>query len=47
MDTDALVYLQLANELIRQVNPAAVTLAEDVSGMPGMGAASGPGRAGL
>lgn len=37
VDTDALVYLQLANELIRQVNPAAVTLAEDVSGMPGMG----------
>ncbi len=37
VDTDAVVYLQLANELIREVNPAAVTLAEDVSGMPGIG----------
>lgn len=37
VDTDAVVYLQLANELIREVNPTAVTLAEDVSGMPGIG----------
>ena len=29
-------YLQLANQLIRQVNPMAVTIAEDMSGMPGM-----------
>ncbi|HBK25529.1 MAG TPA: 1,4-alpha-glucan-branching enzyme [Clostridiales bacterium] len=35
-DTDAVTYLQLANELIRQVNPEAVTIAEDMSGMPGM-----------
>ena len=34
--TDAITYLQLANELIRQVNPKAVTIAEDMSGMPGM-----------
>ena len=34
--TDAITYLQLANELIRQVNPNAVTIAEDMSGMPGM-----------
>ena len=34
--TDAITYLQLANELIRQVNPNAVTVAEDMSGMPGM-----------
>ena len=34
--TEAITYLQLANELIRQVNPDAVTIAEDMSGMPGM-----------
>ncbi|MCQ2557649.1 MAG: alpha-amylase family glycosyl hydrolase [Oscillospiraceae bacterium] len=34
--TDAIAYLQLANELIRQVNPNAITIAEDMSGMPGM-----------
>ena len=34
--TEAVTYLQLANELIRQVNPKAVTIAEDMSGMPGM-----------
>ena len=33
---EAVTYLQLANELIRQVNPNAVTIAEDMSGMPGM-----------
>ena len=35
-DTEAITYLQLANELIREVNPDAVTIAEDMSGMPGM-----------
>ena len=34
--TEAITYLQLANELIRQVNPDAITIAEDMSGMPGM-----------
>ncbi len=33
---DAVTYLQLANELIHQVNPNAITIAEDMSGMPGM-----------
>ncbi len=33
---EAVTYLQLANELIRQVNPDAITIAEDMSGMPGM-----------
>lgn len=33
---EALTYLQLANELIREVNPDAITIAEDMSGMPGM-----------
>ena len=35
-DVEAITYLQLANELIRQVNPKAITIAEDMSGMPGM-----------
>ncbi len=34
--TEAITYLQLANELIREVNPMALTIAEDMSGMPGM-----------
>ena len=33
---EAITYLQLANELIRQINPNAITIAEDMSGMPGM-----------
>ena len=33
---EAITYLQLANELIRQINPKAITIAEDMSGMPGM-----------
>ena len=36
-DIEAVTYLQLANELIRQVNPHAITIAEDMSAMPGMG----------
>ena len=35
-NVDAISYLQLANELIRQVKPNAITIAEDMSGMPGM-----------
>ena len=35
-DLEALTYLQLANELIRKVKPDAITVAEDMSGMPGM-----------
>ena len=35
-DTEAITYLQLANELIRKVNPHAITIAEDMSAMPGM-----------
>ena len=35
-DTEAITYLQLANELIHKINPNAVTVAEDMSGMPGM-----------
>ena len=35
-NVEAVTYLQLANELIHAVNPFAVTIAEDMSGMPGM-----------
>ena len=35
-DTEAVTYLQLANKLIREVKPDAITVAEDMSGMPGM-----------
>ncbi|MCR5566143.1 MAG: alpha amylase C-terminal domain-containing protein [Clostridiales bacterium] len=35
-DLEALNYLQLANELIHEVNPYATTVSEDMSGMPGM-----------
>lgn len=34
--TDAVTYLQLANELIHEINPYALSVAEDMSGMPGM-----------
>lgn len=36
IDDDAVSYLQLANELAHAVKPDAVTIAEDVSGMPGV-----------
>lgn len=36
VSTDALVYLSLANELIHNVRPDATTIAEDMSGMPGL-----------
>ena len=35
-DTDAVTYLQLANELVRQINPNAITIAEDTSALPGL-----------
>jgi 1,4-alpha-glucan branching enzyme len=33
-DLDGIVYVMLANCLIREINPDAITIAEDVSGMP-------------
>lgn len=36
VDRDAVVYLQLANELIQEVRPGAFSIAEDMSGMPGI-----------
>jgi 1,4-alpha-glucan branching enzyme len=36
VEWDAITYLQLANTLIHEINPAAVSIAEDVTGMPGL-----------
>lgn len=35
-DTNAITYLTLANKLIHRLNPHAVTIAEEMSGMPGL-----------
>ena len=37
-DDNAICYLTLANSLIHEVNPNAITIAEEVSGMPGLAA---------
>lgn len=38
VDEDAVAYLNLANRLIHTVRPDAITIAEEVSGMPGLAA---------
>ncbi len=35
-DGDAIIYLTLANEIIHEIKPLAITIAEEVSGMPGL-----------
>jgi len=47
VDEDAYCYLALANELIHSVRPGAITIAEDVSGMPGLGAPVDQGGCGF
>jgi len=37
IDHDAIVYLQLACKLAKEVNPHSILIAEDMSGMPGIG----------
>ncbi len=46
-DTEAVTYLQLANELIHELNENAITIAEDMSGMPGMCIATKDGGIGF
>lgn len=46
-DEDALVYLYLANKLIHQAVPQAITIAEEVSGMPGLAAPQSMGGYGF
>jgi 1,4-alpha-glucan branching enzyme len=36
VDWEAVTYLQLANHLIHEINPDALSIAEDMSGMPGL-----------
>ncbi len=36
VELDAVAYLMLANEVLHTVNPAAISIAEDMSGMPGV-----------
>ena len=47
VDEEALIYLALANRLIHKIKPDAVTIAEDVSGMPGLAAAQENGGYGF
>ncbi|MCQ2380467.1 MAG: alpha amylase C-terminal domain-containing protein [Victivallaceae bacterium] len=47
VDEDAVVYLSLANRVIHAVRPDAVSVAEDVSGMPGLAAPSEQGGIGF
>ena len=47
VDEDALVYLALANRLVHELRPDAITIAEDISGMPGLAAAPTEGGIGF
>jgi len=47
VDEDALCYLALANRLVHDLRPDAVTIAEDVSGMPGLAASQESGGYGF
>ncbi|MDR1023982.1 MAG: alpha amylase C-terminal domain-containing protein [Prevotellaceae bacterium] len=46
-DEDAITYLTLANKLVHEINPAALSIAEDVSGMPGLAVPVGDGGMGF
>ena len=46
-DTDAITYLTLANKLIHKINPHAITIAEEMSGMPGLAAPIADGGIGF
>ena len=47
VDEDALVYLALANRLIKEMDPCAISVAEDVSGMAGLAAPIDSGGVGF
>lgn len=47
VDQSALVYLSLANELVHTIKPTAITVAEDMSGMPGLAAPAEDGGIGF
>jgi 1,4-alpha-glucan branching enzyme len=47
VDEEALTYLTLANRLVHQLYDSAITVAEDVSGMPGLAVSEADGGAGF
>lgn len=47
VDEDAYTYLALANKIVHSVRPDAITIAEDISGMPGLAAPVEEGGAGF
>ncbi len=47
VNREALLYLTLANKLVKDVKPSAITIAEDVSGMPGLVASIEDGGVGF
>ncbi len=47
VDRDAIIYLTLANKLVHDYDPRAITIAEDVSGMPGLCAPIADGGVGF
>ena len=47
VDNDALVYLRLANDVIHAVRPDATTIAEEMSGLPGLAAPTEHGDLGF
>lgn len=46
-DGDAICYLTLANKLIHEINPNAISIAEEMSGMPGLAAKISDGGIGF
>ncbi len=46
-DEDAITYLTLANKLIHEINPDMITIAEDMSGMPGLAQPASEGGIGF
>ena len=47
VEEEAVAYLTIANELIHEVAPHAITIAEDMSGLPGLGAPAADGGCGF
>ncbi len=47
VDEDALTYLALANRMVHELRPDAMTIAEDISGMPGLAVAASEGGFGF
>lgn len=47
IDKDAITYLSLANKLVHEINPRALTVAEDMSAFPGLAASQNDGGIGF